>query len=107
MSISRKTLTTNKEVVYTSSGDSAVVVAYFCNKGNTTSYINIYVTDTNDTNVANVDYSNCIIYSNTEITSGDTLILDVEKIILGDGNSIQANVSANNSVVATVSWTSV
>ena len=107
MSITRKILTTTKDVVYTSSGESAVVVAYFCNKGNTTSYLNVYVTDTNDTNVANVDYANCVIYSNTEITAGDTLILDVEKIILGNGNCIQANCTVSNAVVATISWTTV
>jgi hypothetical protein len=107
MSISRKLLSTAQDVVYESSGETAVVVAYFCNKGGSSAYINIYVTDTNDTNTANVDYSNCTIYSNTEITAGDTLILDVEKIILGSGNCLQANASANNSVVATVSWTSV
>jgi hypothetical protein len=107
MSISRKLLTTTNDVVYQSSGESAVVVAYFCNKGNTTAYLNIYITDTNDTNVSIVDYSNSVIYSNTEITSGDTLILDVEKIILGDGYCIQANATVSNAVVATISWTSV
>jgi hypothetical protein len=107
MSIARKLLTTSAQPVLTSSGDNAVVVAYFCNKGNASVNLNVYVTDTNDTNVSNVDYSNTIIYSSIPITSGDTLILDMEKIILADGNALQANASVANSVVATVSWTTI
>lgn len=106
MSISRKLITTAKDVVYESQGETAVVVAYFCNTGNTSAFLNLYVTDTSDTNIANVDYGNSIIYSEAEITAGDTLILDVEKIILGDGNCLQANASANT-VVGTISWTTV
>lgn len=106
MSISRKLITTAKDVVYESQGETAIVVAYFCNTGNTAAYLNLYVTDTNSTNIAVVDYANSIIYSDAEITAGDTLILDVEKIILGDGNCLQASATANT-VVSTVSWTTV
>jgi hypothetical protein len=107
MSISRAILTTAAAPIYTSTGESAVVVGYFCNRSNTTVTMNMYITDTNESNTALVTYANAIVYDTVEITAHDTLIIDMEKIILGDGNSIQANASQDGAIVSTISWTAV
>jgi hypothetical protein len=47
--------------------------------------------------------ANNIVYKNKLITSGDTYIVDWEKLILAQGDTIRANANVGNSIVATVS----
>ena len=100
MSIQSKALDTAVSSIYTASGTSGnvVSVAYFCNRSGSATSFSLYLVQSGFT--AN---ANNVVYSNKTITAGDTYILELEKIILSNGDSLQANANVANSVVATVS----
>ncbi len=76
----------------------ALTTMYFCNRSAANLQINVYVVTSGF--IAN---ANNITYSNVTITSGDTLVIDWEKLVFGTGDTIRANASAGDSIVATVS----
>ena len=88
------------DAVYTSSGTNgdAVTTMYFCNRSAGTTTFNLYLVPSGST--AN---TNNIVYSNKTITAGDTYIVDWEKLVLSNGDSIRANANVGNAIVATVS----
>ena len=45
-----------------------------------------------------------MIYSNINITGTNTVVIDSEKLILGAGDAIYANASANLTIGATISY---
>jgi hypothetical protein len=45
-----------------------------------------------------------IIYGNVTITAYNTLVVDKEKFILGNGDALYANVSASSSASSTVTY---
>lgn len=101
MSISNSVLETNVSSVFTSTtspdGD-LVAVMYFCNRSNDPVLVNVHIVPIGDT----ADQDN-LIYVEKPIAPLDTYIVDLEKIMLGTGDSIQANANANSAVVVTVS----
>lgn len=99
MAIQNTSVQTIATPLYTSSGSSAVVTIHLCNYTTDTVVANVYVVPNGDT-AGNTN----IVYSNYSITSYNTLIINTEKFILGNGDSVYANVSANTSVTATVSY---
>jgi hypothetical protein len=44
------------------------------------------------------------IYKNVQIASGDTFVVDMEKLVLANGDTIQATASTDNVITATVSY---
>lgn len=86
--------------IFTSTGTQgdAVTTMYFCNRDSSTRTFNLWLVPSGG--VAGV---NNIAYSNKIITAGDTYIIDWEKLVLGPGDSIQANSNVGNAIVATVS----
>ena len=72
---------------------------YLCNPTVSSITANIFVVS----NGSVADPSKNIAYSAKSITAGDTLIIDMEKLVLGPGDFIAANCSATNSIVMTVS----
>jgi hypothetical protein len=87
--------------IFVSAGTNgdAITTMYFCNPNATQYTVNVFV-------VANGAVANTalnIVYSNVAIAAGDTLVIDMEKLVLGTGDTIQANASADNKIVATVS----
>lgn len=81
-----------------STNGDAVTTMYFCNRNGTTTTFNLYVVPAGfEANANN------IVYSNKVITSGDTYIVDWEKLVLGTGDTIRANANVGNAIVATVS----
>lgn len=100
--ITNAALTTSVSNAYVSSGDTVTSVAYFCNYSGSPVNIHVYLVPNGGT-----ASSSNIIYSNVNIQAGDTYIMETEKIILGDGDTIQANASANTAVTVTVSYTGV
>lgn len=98
MTIKNSTLSLNVSPIYTSVGSSAVTTAWFTNVGDITAVINIHAVPAGSTPTANT-----IVHYNRSITSGDTFILDTEKFILDNGDSIQANTTIDNAVVVTLS----
>ena len=51
--------------------------------------------------------TNNMIYSNLVVNSNDTYVMEWERILLNNGDSVQANASVTNSIVATVSYTGI
>lgn len=101
MSIQSATVTespTEAGNLFVSSGDSAITTLYFCNQTTNNITCNLFVVNSGfDANATNKIYSNVI------IAAGDTLILETERIILSDGDSVRAN-AAPAGLVATASY---
>jgi len=91
-------ITAGNIFVSTGGNGDAVTTIYFCNRDTTTRTFSLYLVPAGGT--ANV---NNIAYSNKIITSGDTYIIDWEKLVLGTGDMIQAVSNTANAIVASVS----
>lgn len=107
MSILSTALTNNlPQNVLLSSGNVAVTTLYLCNKSAGTVYANIFLTPA----TGNV-YGQNMIYSNLAIAGNDTYVLEHERLLLGPGDAVTANVgpdpTVNGVVIATVSYTSI
>ena len=101
MALTSTVLSTNTQSIYTSVGNNAVTTMYLCNTGNVTAHFSVYAVPSG--NSASNDNA---IYYRVPLTSQDTYVIDNEKLILGNGDSIYANIvvsGANIQVVATVS----
>lgn len=103
MTINVANVTTAGNIVYPSIGNTAITYMALCNYGGSNVSANVYVVPNGQT-IAN---SNMLI-SSLNITANDTYFLYIaaEKIILSNGDSIQA-VSTANTVTSTVSYTSI
>lgn len=103
MTINVANVTTAGNIVYPSIGNTAITYLALCNYGGSNVAANVYVVPSGDT-PAN---SNMLI-SNLNIQANDTYFLYIaaEKLILGNGDSIQAIVTANT-VTSTTSYTSI
>lgn len=99
MSIVNRTLSTSQDAVYTSSGQTVVTLGYFCNIDNVPHNINICLVPSG----GSPDLTN-IIYSNVEIGAGDTMVMDMEKIILDNGDAMYANATANSAIITTIGY---
>jgi hypothetical protein len=102
MALSQLTLTGSATSVFTSSGNNAVTTIYLCNFSASDRTVSIYlVPNTGTAGTGN------IIYQNVTIAAGDTYIIDTERLVLANGDSIQALASATTSVTMTVSYVGV
>ena len=81
----------------TPTGD-AVTTMYFCNRDSSTRTFSLHLVPAGGS--ANV---NNIAYSNKTVTAGDTYIIDWVKLVLSNGDMIQAVSNTANAIVATVS----
>lgn len=86
--------------ILVSSGASGVAVTtmYFCNTNTAATAFTLHVVPAGF--IAN---ANNIVYYNKLITSGDTFVVDWEKLVLATGDTIRANANVGNAIVATVS----
>ena len=104
MTIATITISTIANTVYTSSGNNAITSLTLCNysSGNVTA--NVFVVP----NGQSAGTTN-IMFANLLITSQDTyqIYQAAEKLLLGNGDTIQANSSANSSVTVVTSYTSI
>ena len=103
MTINVANVTTGGNIVYASTGNTAITYLALCNYSASNVTANVYVVPSGQT-PAN---SNMLI-SSLNIQANDTYFLytAAEKLILGNGDSVQANVSANT-VTSTTSYTSI
>ena len=99
MAITNVVLTTTGNAVVTSSGTSVVSVMYFCNNNGSAQTINVYAVPSGGSAAANT-----LIYKTVTIAAGDTFVVDMEKIVLGNGDAIVATASANSAITATASY---
>lgn len=101
MSIQNATVTESPTAagnLFVSSGDNAITTLYLCNQTVNNITCNLFLVNTGfDANSINKVYSNVI------IAAGDTLILETERIILADGDSVRAN-AAPAGLVATANF---
>lgn len=100
MAISNTVLTTVISNVYVSSGNTVVSVIYFCNTDSTAKTFNLYAVPSGTASI-NGDVQ---IYANVQIQSKDTFVVDMEKIVLANGDTLRANASANSAITTTVSY---
>jgi len=100
MAISNTVLTTSISNVYVSSGNSVVSVMYFYNDNASTRDFSLFLVPSGTSTID----STVQIYGNVQVTSQDTFVIDLEKLVLGNGDTIRANASANTSVTASVSY---
>jgi hypothetical protein len=99
MAITSTALDTTASPIYTSTGNSAVTVLYLCNRSGTATTFSLYIVPEGGS-----AEPNNIAYSNQTIASGDTYIIDTEKVLLSDGDSLQASANTADSIVATTSY---
>lgn len=87
----------------TAAGNIAVTTVYLCNRSPVTVTTNVFIVANGVSNFDN------LIYSNLSIAGNDTYIMEQERLILGVGDSIQANTDSISfdSLIATVSFTSI
>ena len=100
MSITNTSLTISPANIYVSSGNTVVSVMYFCNTDTSTRNLNVYLMPRGTASASTAAQ----IYKDVQIAAGDTLVVDMEKLVLSDGDMIQATASANVAITATVSY---
>lgn len=99
MSIAQQTVGTGATTLYTSTGSSAITAVYFMNDDASTVTIQVHVVLDGGTAGA----TNKII-KDLSIAAGDTYIVDTERLILDNGDTIQASASTGSVVHATISY---
>ena len=104
MTISTTSLTTSIGNAYVSTGSTAITFMSFCNFSSSTLYINVWVVPAIDT----ADTTN-LLYSELELTANDTyqLYLGGEKLILSNGDKVQAQLVTGTGVTVITSYTSI
>ena len=104
MSLSTANVTTSTANAYVSSGNTAVTFLSLANYSASNVTANVFVVPSGDS-VGNLN----VVVANIQITTTDTyqFYAGNEKLILANGDSIRVNASANNSIAAVVSYTSI
>ena len=97
MSLINTNVTSTIANVYTSSGNTVISVAYFCNVNPLTITFNLYAVPNSGSATTATQ-----IYKDVQVAAGDTFVVDMEKLVLGNGDTIQANASSN--ITATISY---
>ena len=98
MALANTTLGTTPTTIYTSTGQSAVTLVYFCNRSLATISFTVHAVSSGDT----ATLSN-IIYYDVQLAPTDTYVVDTERLILDSGDSLVALASQVDSVSVTVS----
>lgn len=100
MAIRNTSLSTTPANIYASSGNTVVSTMYFCNYDNTARNLWVWLIPAPGT-AAN---TSVLIYNNIQIASGDTFVVDMEKLVLAHDDQIKANISSGTSITATVNY---
>jgi len=105
MALKNTIVTDIETLVYQSQGSSAVTTMYFCNAGEITVKIDVYLVPAGSW----PDFTN-LIYTQLSLPCFDTFVMDTEKIIFENNDRIYAKVYvpdgeliSNLPVIATVS----
>jgi len=102
MTIATFSLTTTANVIYTSVGNTAITSLTMCNWGAGNVYANLYVVPSGQSpDTTNIALSNIAI----PLSETAQMYMFSEKLLLGPGDTICANASANT-VTAITSYTS-
>jgi len=99
MAINNTTLTnTPTQIFVGNSTETSITVIYLCNTDTVAVDVSVYAVPAGDT--VGVQH---LIYTDINIQPGDTFIIDTERLILNQNDTIQAEASVANVVNATVS----
>ena len=103
MPIQTANVTSNTAAVYTSTGNTGVTFVSICNYTASNVTANVFVVPSGDI-AGNLN----LVLSDIGLTANDTyqFYAGSEKLVLSNGDSIQVNASANNSVATVTSFTS-
>jgi hypothetical protein len=98
-----KLLQGDPQAIITANADIAVTTLYLCNRSSDTVTTSVFLVSNGDLTWDNM------IYNEVQIAGKDTLVIDNERLLLGTGDSIRANVDvlSDNKIVASVSWTNI
>jgi hypothetical protein len=99
MAIAQQSIDTSATTVYDSSGTNAITAIYFMNDHSSSVTVQVHVVLDGDS----ADSTNKII-KDLIISAGDTYVIDTERLVLGDSDTIQASASVSNVVHATLSY---
>ena len=104
MAIETTSVSNSATTVYTSSGNSAITFASFANYSGSTATISIHVVPSGDS----ADNTNIVI-KDLSVNAADThqLYASGEKLLLENGDTLQATASATSTFTAVVSYTSI
>jgi len=104
MTIATANVTTAAGNAYVSSGNTAITFMTLCNYSAGNVVANVWVVPSGDS-AGNLNS----ILSQIEIAANDTyqLYAGGEKLLLGNGDSVQANANANNSISTVTSYTTI
>ena len=99
MSIEQQTITTAGATLYTSTNSSAITAMYFMNNHSGTVVIQLHVVKSG----GSISTANKII-KDLSIAAGDTYVIDTEKLLLDNGDSIRATADVDSVVNVTTSY---
>ena len=99
MSIEQQTITTAGATLYTSTNSSAITAMYFMNNHSGTVVIQLHVVKSG----GSISAANKII-KDLSIAAGDTYVIDTEKLLLDNGDSIRATADVDSVVNVTTSY---
>jgi len=103
MSIENTLLTTSELDILQSTNTTAVTAVFVTNYSTTANaLLNVWLVKSGDT-----ASSTNKIYSNVSVPAGNTFVISSARIILDNGDAIQANSNANSLLTASVSYTSI
>tara|TARA_B100002019_G_C21034432_1_gene481288 strand:+ start:88 stop:408 length:321 start_codon:yes stop_codon:yes gene_type:complete len=89
-------------IIYTSSGDSAVTSMFFCNTDSNDIDVTVFIVPSGQT--LGDEHT---IMKTLSISATDTFAFGSERILLGNGDTIQAFASTTNKVSAVISYTGI
>ena len=99
MATARASLTTSAANVHVASGNTAVTTMYICNYSAGSATFSMFIFPS-----AGTAGSSNQIYSTVTVAASDTYVIDMERLILGNGDMIQANANVNSALTMTVSY---
>jgi hypothetical protein len=102
MAIINTTLTTSAANIYASSGNSVVVTAFICNTDSVARSFNMYLVPS-----AGSAGTSTQILKDVVVNAGDTYIMNTERLVLANGETLRANANTTSVMISTVSYTGV
>lgn len=104
MAITNANVTTDKANIYVSSnGTHAAMTFYFVNYSNSANAVFSLHAVVNGYTANNFN----MLYSNVLVQSGDTYVMDSERLFLSNGDALVASANANNTIACTLTFTDV
>ena len=102
MAISQATVGTSATTIFTSVGNTATTAMFFMNDNGSTRQLTVFIVKSGGTAGATNTITKAI-----DVTGGNTYVINTEKIVLANGDTIQALASHAASIHATVSSVSI